>query len=97
MPVDIVGRNRGTALKCAAANNRTEVVRCLLEKGANIDQKDFNGWTALHHAFHGNSPDVIKMLLQLGATRDIKSRYGETPIDVARGLTHEEAVRLLEQ
>ena len=95
MPVDI---DHGRALECAAANNRTDVVRFLLERGANINKQDHNGWTVLHHASHSNSTNVIRLLLQHGATRDIKCYYkGRTPIDVARGLSHEEAVRLLAQ
>ena len=98
MPVDIDVKFHGRALECAAANNRTDVVRFLLQRGANINIQDPNGWTVLHHASYSNSTDVFRLLLQHGASRDVKCYYkSHTPIDVARGLSHEEAVRLLTQ
>ena len=98
MPVDIVDKDDKTALMSAARYNKTDVVRFLLEKGANVDKQDHRGWTALHNASSSNNcTDVIRMLLQHGATRDIKSKYGSTPIDRARYWHQEEADGLLEQ
>ena len=40
MPVDITDEVGWTALITAAINNRTDVVRCLLDKGANVNKQD---------------------------------------------------------
>ena len=73
MPVDIFDEDDRTALMRAAYSNRTDVVLCLLEKGANVNkQTPRGGYTALHVAFINNSTDVIKILYQHGATTDIK-------------------------
>jgi hypothetical protein len=40
--------NRGTALLHAAQNSHKQVVRLLLEKGANVKAEDFQQQTALH-------------------------------------------------
>ena len=45
MPVGIGDKYDYTALMGAALNNRTDVVRCLLEKGANVNKQDRDGRT----------------------------------------------------
>ena len=98
MPVDITDGEYGwTALITAAMNNRTDVVRCLLGKGADVDKQDRSGWTALHVASIENNTDVMRMLLQHGAIKDIEDELGRTPIDYARWRNQKEAVDLLEQ
>ena len=96
MPVDITDGVGWTALIRAAMNNRTDVVRCLLDKGADVN-KQTRGWTALHFASYNNYTDVMRMLLQHGAIKDIKDEFGRTPIDQARSRNYKEAVDLLEQ
>ena len=50
MPVDIVDGDGWTALKRAAFNNQTDVVRYLLNNGANMNEQDRWGKTALYEA-----------------------------------------------
>ena len=98
MPVDITDGEYGwTALIIAAFWNRIDVVRCLLDKGANVNKQDSEGWTALHSASYRNNTDVMRMLLQHGAIKDIKNNGGITPIDRARWRNNKEAVDLMEQ
>ena len=98
MPIDIINEFGRTALMLAASYNWTDVVRCLLEKGANVNQqKRYAGWTALHYAYFKNSTDVIKILVQHGARTDIKNINGRTPIHLARRWNYKEAVDLLQQ
>ena len=101
MPIDIVDKYGYTALMGAAMYNRTDVVRCLIEKGANVNEQNRYGWTALHTALHwassNNYTDVIEILVQHGARTDIMDEYGETPIDLAHSWNYKEAVDLLQQ
>ena len=102
MPINISGGSGCTALMNAAICNKTDVIRCLIEKGANVNQQNCAGfsplrWTALHWASLKNHTEVIKILLQHGAWTDIKSSTGRTPIDYARENNHKEAVDLLQQ
>ena len=97
MPVDIVDGDGWTALKRAAFNNQTDVVRYLLNNGANVNKQNRWGETALHNASYNNHIDVMRILLQHGARKDIKDNIGATPIDVARLWSNKETVDLLEQ
>ena len=101
MPVDIDDGDGRTALSRAADYNRTDVVRYLLDNGANVNKQDGWGGTALQWASRSNSTDVMRMLLQHGARKDIKDEGGATPIDApiyyARLWNNKEAVDLLEQ
>ena len=98
MPIDITNGEYGwTALITAAFKNRTDVVRYMLDKGADVNKQARQGWTALHHASIKNNTDVMRMLLQHGAIKDIKDKFGSTPIDEAHSRNQKEAVDLLEQ
>lgn len=51
-----------TPLMAAASNNRAEVVRYLLNNGANVSMKDANGRTALDRARMFGANEVIKVI-----------------------------------
>lgn len=99
VPVDsVVGVGDHTALRRAAHFNRTDVIRVLLQRGADVNkQSGDDQYTALHVAAIFNKTDAIEVLLKHGASTKIKDGYGRTPIDVARLLNYEAAVRLLER
>lgn len=64
---DIEIRNkdgRMTPLILASYNGRTDVVRLLLEHGADTDTKDNNGWNALSRAKQCNRRGVVSLLVK---------------------------------
>lgn len=74
----------------AAINGQTAVVKLLLEKGANINNRHRDGSTALHSAAFLGRVETVKLLLEKGADINIRKDDGMTPIDVAKidwGLT----------
>ena len=81
MPIDIYDWDDENALMKAADNNQTDVVRYLLNNGANVNKQNSSGDTALHFAFFSNSTDAMRILLQHGARKDIKNNYGCKPMD----------------
>ena len=86
-----------TALMLAAACGNTEVIRFLVEKGADInlqDDKTDKGQkcTALHLAVLNKQVDAAKLLASLGAKTDIPMRDGRTVETLV-----EEAQRALDQ
>ena len=97
MPVDIVDKWDHKAPRSAACTNRTDVIRYLLDKTANVDKQDSDAWTALSAVNNNNNTDVIRILLQHGTRKDIKNNDGNTPIDVAPRWNYKEAVGLLKQ
>ena len=97
MPIDCIGEYDQTALLIAALNNRTDVIRLLLQNGADVNKRDRSGVTPVHHAAVGNNTEALAMLIKHEASINITNNYGEKPIDTARRLKREAAVRMLEQ
>ena len=75
-----------------------EILRLLLDRGANPDQRGFNDWTPLHHAVALRDLKALKLLLDRGADPTLRTRIDDlsTPLEDARTLGFVEAVSLLE-
>lgn len=72
-----------------------DIVRMLLERGADPNARSGSGATPLHTAaFTGNVP-VVRMLLTAGADPEIRDDAGKTPLDVARERRQTEVAALL--
>jgi ankyrin repeat protein len=66
--VDIEAESWGNrALHKAAAKGRLEVVRLLLERGAELDARDSRGNTPMLHAAYNGQLEVVKLLVESGA------------------------------
>jgi ankyrin repeat protein len=72
-----MGGTYDTALKRAAANGGTAVVRALLDGGADIDGKGSSGDTALMVATKAGREDVARLLLAKAATAAAKDKRRE--------------------
>ncbi|XP_076047559.1 myosin binding subunit isoform X7 [Oratosquilla oratoria] len=71
------------ALHVAAAKGYIEVMRMLLQAGANINSQDFDGWTPLHAAAHWGQRQAVDVLCEHSADMSIRNCVGQTCIDVA--------------
>ncbi|WP_158977982.1 ankyrin repeat domain-containing protein [Cellulophaga sp. L1A9] len=76
------GYGKATALSTYYIPN--ELVRWLVEKGADIDAVDIYGCTALHRHASFHSGDIT-VFLELGATINAPNNSGETPLHYAAG------------
>lgn len=65
-------RSSSTALHAACANPNAEVVRVLLEMGANPNQKDSDDKTPLFAALEAGSVECVKLLIEHGARLDMQ-------------------------
>jgi ankyrin repeat protein len=59
-----------------------EIVKFLIEKGADINIRDNKGNTLMHYSVlpYGNNPLVIDLLLKKGMDVNGRNRDGETPL-----------------
>jgi ankyrin repeat protein len=91
-----------TPLMHAALRGKPEMVKRLLDAGAQIDAKDVVGWTAFHFAARSAAgPDALRVLLERGVSlekgknADAPDEGGTTPLMVAASYDRAEAADLL--
>jgi ankyrin repeat protein len=85
----------GVLLIAAAAMGDLRTVRDLLERGANPNATDRDGWTPLHLAAGWGHAGAIRLLLDHGADIRARNSKGDTPLHVAFMLDQAEAARVL--
>ena len=79
-----------TALQEALRLNNADLVKYLLEKGADIEDRDEQGNTALLYALKSDAqPEIISILLQNGANVNVKDATGLKSISYALERNHE--------
>jgi len=69
----------------AAQEGHADVVRALLDKGADVNAKRRDGWTALMIAANNGHADVVHALLDKGADVNAKDNDGVTALMAAAG------------
>ncbi|MER7501685.1 ankyrin repeat domain-containing protein [Nonomuraea pusilla] len=77
------GEEEGLPLCAAAAWDRVETARALLEAGAAADGRESGGWTALMWAAANGHADTASLLIQAGADVDAANDDGDTPLTLA--------------
>ena len=75
--------SEGDELVLAARGSDADVVRVLLERGADANAKQADGATALHWAAHRNDLAIARMLLDDGARVNQANDFGATPLWLA--------------
>ncbi|XP_072447349.1 uncharacterized protein [Chiloscyllium punctatum] len=86
-----------TKLHEAALKGDVDLLRALIQAGANVNLVDYAGWTALHEASVAGFHEAVGLLLSAGAHVDCKGLNGVTPLQDAVKGGHFEVVRLLLQ
>ena len=79
----------------AAKNGHLDVMRLLLEAGADKDAATQNGYTALHFAAEQGHLDVMRLLLEAGADKNAATQNGHTALHLAGLYGHLNAVQML--
>ena len=64
-------------------NDQVQMIRCLLERGADLHRQDKNGATPLHRAVRTRSAAAVRLLLDAGSDPASKNRSGSTPFHLA--------------
>ncbi|KPJ06489.1 E3 ubiquitin-protein ligase mind-bomb [Papilio machaon] len=83
--------------KAAAQNGHVEVIRALVEAGAEADAEDRDGDRAAHHAAFGDEPAALRALAAAGADLNARNRRRQTPLHIAVNKGHLGVVRTLLQ
>ena len=69
-----------TPLITASLFGKIEVVRALVEAGADVNYQNKEGSTALHTAAFFCHPEIVGILLDNGADKSIRNNAGSTPL-----------------
>ena len=86
---------RTPLMNAAGRNNNPEVLRVLIQAGANVNAKDNYGSTPLMYAALNDNSEVFKALIQAGANVNAKNDDGWTPLMLAAGDNSAEVVSVL--
>ncbi|CAG2239053.1 ANKRD28 [Mytilus edulis] len=71
-------------LHIACFMGRKDVVNCLLDHNANINQKKEDGTTPLFYACEVGHEDIVQLLLHKGADSQISRLDGKSPLDITK-------------
>ncbi|XP_077396206.1 protein phosphatase 1 regulatory subunit 27 [Festucalex cinctus] len=80
--VDTLFPSGMAALHEAVLTGNLDVVKLLVKYGADINQRDEDGWTPLHMACSDGFPEIASYLLSLGANKEAENESGEKPADL---------------
>ena len=89
MVITLTGCTTMTSLGIASRDGNVKVVRSLLEKSTEVNEKDNIGYTPLHYAAYHGHAEIVRLLLKRGADPKLRDKKGQTPLALAteRGLT----------
>ena len=85
--VNAVSRNQLSVqpINSAAAGNHTEVVRVLLDHGADPNAREAAGFAPIHAAAHNGNDELYELLVTRGADQDAATDDGRTVADLRAG------------
>jgi ankyrin repeat protein len=95
LDVNSRGAIGSTVLMSYVWREQADVVRNLLERGANPNLSDEDGDRALHGAAMRGNVDILRMLLAKGADPNAKNKVGGTALMWAGTYGHDEVARVL--
>jgi len=87
---------RVAPIHAAVAGRKRAIVEMLLAAGADVNQRQHQGWTPLHAAAQNGDEDLVSCLLAHGADRFARSDSGQSPLDLAMSRGHAGVVAQLE-
>lgn len=86
-----------TSMHAGATRGDAEIVKILLEAGADPNARQERGFVPLHSAAANGNVPVVQLLLQHGARADAKADDGKTPADMAADRGHKDVVEMLKK
>nr|WP_255359856.1 ankyrin repeat domain-containing protein [Wolbachia endosymbiont of Laodelphax striatellus] len=86
---------KATLLHLAASCNLENIANALIEKGANVNEKDVRGDTPLHNTTYLDSINIAKALIEKGADVNAVNIWERTPLHCAALYGHMDLVKAL--
>ncbi|XP_029292892.1 protein phosphatase 1 regulatory subunit 27b [Cottoperca gobio] len=80
--LDTIYHSGMAAMHEAVLTGNLDCVKLLVLHGADIHQRDKEGWTPLHMACSDGFPHIARYLLSLGADPELENDCGEKPADL---------------
>ena len=71
-----------TPLILAAIFGQSEIVKILIDAGAELDLRNSSGGTALHQACFFGRPEIVELILNSGADPHLVNSWDFTPLDL---------------
>lgn len=96
--VNAVAKNqfKNIPLQTALLGRQVAAAELLVEAGADVRWRQFEGDTALHDAAAMGFAELVSFLVAHGADVNARDKDGETPLSMATRNGHPEVVRILE-
>ena len=83
-----------TPLMIAADKGRVDIIRLLLDNGANIQSQSI-GWTALNRAAYNGHDEAVRLLIKRGANLHVRGYHSKTPLDKAKQNNHSSTAAII--
>lgn len=93
--VDLASMMEQSPLLEAVYMGHLEIIKELLDKGADTEARNPKGWTAIHLAATWNRTDMLSLLIEKGADLEAKDKEGRTALHSAATKGHQDCVKLL--
>jgi ankyrin repeat protein len=77
-------RKYKTALYISTDNEHHDIIRLLIENGAEKDGEEETGCVPLICAIKNNSVDTVKLLVEMGVSTNVNDRKGTPALQLAR-------------
>ena len=80
----IMDKDGNSALNLIMPWGKPDLMRLMIENGADINHRGKDGKTPLHDAMDRHTYDCIDLLLEMGADIHVKDDNGQSPVDFVR-------------
>ena len=95
--VDLPNKYEETAIihACKNENVNLEIVKALIEKVANVDVQDNDGYTSLMYASMDGNVELVTAFIKAHADVNLQNNDGKTALDIARDNNYTQIVDIL--
>lgn len=86
-----------TPLFIAVKRNKKNIVKLLLENGADVNSENIYGLTPLYYAISDNNVEIVELLVKSGANINIEDFSGRSPLYYASLKDNQKIIELLKK